>query len=121
MAVRSGPCRIRRVVDPERVVEERNADQRTDSAEWTGGHPLEDCPVKHLLISAAGVSSLALGGCATNPHTDYAVKATAVGAAIGAGAGAFAGSVIPGIGTGAGAAVGAGVGGLIGSVIGTQA
>ena len=76
--------------------------------------------MKHLLISAAAVSSLALGGCASNPHTDYAIKSTAVGATIGAGAGAIAGSVIPGFGTGAGAAVGAGVGGLIGSVIGTQ-
>ena len=76
--------------------------------------------MKSLLISAAAVFSLTLCGCATNPHTDYAVKSTAAGAAIGAGAGAIAGSVIPGIGTGAGAAVGAGVGGLIGSVIGTQ-
>ncbi len=76
--------------------------------------------MKRLLISAAAVSSLTLGGCATNPHTDYAVKSTAAGVAIGAGAGAIAGSVIPGIGTGAGAAVGAGVGGLIGSIIGTQ-
>jgi hypothetical protein len=76
--------------------------------------------MERLLLSAAAATSLALGGCATNPHTDYAVKSTAVGAVIGAGAGAVAGSVIPGIGTGAGAAVGAGVGGLIGSVIGTQ-
>lgn len=76
--------------------------------------------MRRLLISAAAAFSLTLGGCATNPHTDYAVKSTAAGAAIGAGAGAIAGSVIPGIGTGAGAAVGAGVGGLIGSVIGTQ-
>jgi outer membrane lipoprotein SlyB len=76
--------------------------------------------MKHLLMSAAAVSTLALGGCATNPHTDYAVKSTAAGAAIGAGAGAIAGSVIPGFGTGAGAAVGAVAGGLIGSVIGTQ-
>ncbi len=76
--------------------------------------------MNRLLISAAAVSSLTLGSCATNPHTDYAVKATATGALVGAGAGAIAGSVIPGIGTGAGAAIGAGVGGLIGSVIGTQ-
>ena len=76
--------------------------------------------MNRMLISIAAISCLALGGCATNPHTDYAVKSTAAGAAIGAGAGAIAGSVIPGIGTGAGAAVGAGVGGLIGSVIGTQ-
>ncbi|MCL6729003.1 YMGG-like glycine zipper-containing protein [Sphingomonas hankyongi] len=73
-----------------------------------------------LLFSAAAATSLALTGCATNPHTDYAVKSTAIGAALGAGAGAIAGSVIPGFGTGAGAAIGAGVGGLIGSVIGTQ-
>ena len=76
--------------------------------------------MKRLIMSAAAVFSLTLGGCATNPHTDYAVKSTAAGVAIGAGAGAIAGSVIPGIGTGAGAAVGAGVGGLIGSVIGSQ-
>ena len=76
--------------------------------------------MKRLLISAAAVSSLTLASCATNPHTDYAVKSTAAGAAIGAGAGAIAGSVIPGIGTGAGAAIGFGVGSLVGSVIGTQ-
>lgn len=76
--------------------------------------------MNRLLMLAAAVSSLTLGGCATNPHTDYAVKSTAAGAAIGAGAGAIAGSVIPGIGTGAGAAIGFGVGSLVGSVIGTQ-
>jgi hypothetical protein len=76
--------------------------------------------MRHLLVSAAAATSLALGGCATNPRTDYAVKSTAAGAAIGAGAGAIAGSVIPGIGTGAGAAIGFGVGSLVGSVIGTQ-
>jgi hypothetical protein len=76
--------------------------------------------MQRLLLSAAAATSLALGGCATNPRADYAIKSTAVGATIGAGAGALAGSVIPGIGTGAGAAIGFGVGGLIGSVIGTQ-
>jgi hypothetical protein len=76
--------------------------------------------MKRLFISTAAVFSLTLGGCATNPHTDYAVKSTAAGVAIGAGAGAIAGSVIPGIGTGAGAAIGFGVGSLVGSVIGTQ-
>ena len=76
--------------------------------------------MKGFLTTAAAVSILALGGCATNPHTDYAVKSTAAGAAIGAGAGAIAGSVIPGIGTGAGAAIGFGVGSVVGSVIGTQ-
>lgn len=76
--------------------------------------------MRHLLVSAAAATGLALSGCATNPRADYAVKSTAGGAAIGAGAGAIAGSVIPGIGTGAGAAIGFGVGSLVGSVIGTQ-
>jgi hypothetical protein len=77
--------------------------------------------MKRLLISAAAVSSLALGSCATEPGTEeHAIAATAAGAAIGAGAGAIAGSVIPGIGTGAGAAIGFGVGGVIGAIIGTH-
>jgi len=76
--------------------------------------------MKRLLISAAAVSSLALGGCANDPAMNHALAGTAAGAALGAGAGAIAGSVIPGIGTGAGAAIGFGVGGLIGSIIGTQ-
>jgi len=76
--------------------------------------------MKHLLISAAAMSSLALGGCATDPGLNHAAGITAGGAAIGAGAGAIAGSVIPGIGTGAGAAIGFGVGSLVGAVIGTQ-
>lgn len=75
--------------------------------------------MKHLLISVAAVSTLSLGGCATDPAAmNHALASTAAGAALGAGAGAIAGSVIPGIGTGAGAAIGFGVGGLIGSVIG---
>jgi hypothetical protein len=75
--------------------------------------------MKRLLISAAAVSSLALGGCATDQAAmNHTLAATAAGAALGAGAGAIAGSVIPGIGTGAGAAIGFGVGGLIGSVVG---
>jgi hypothetical protein len=73
--------------------------------------------MKRLLISAAAASSLALGGCATNPATDHTVASTATGAVIGAGAGALAGSVLPGIGTGAGAAVGAVLGGVAGAVI----
>jgi hypothetical protein len=76
--------------------------------------------MKHLLILAVAMSSVTLGGCATNPHTDYAVKSTASGALVGATAGAIAGSVIPGIGTGAGAAIGFGVGSVVGSIIGTQ-
>lgn len=74
--------------------------------------------MKRLLISAAAVSSLTLGGCATNPATDHQVATTATGAVIGAGAGAVAGSVLPGIGTGAGAAVGAVLGGVAGAIIG---
>jgi hypothetical protein len=76
--------------------------------------------MKRLLISAAAASSLALGGCATDPATQHAVGSTAVGAALGAGAGAIAGSVIPGIGTGAGAAIGFGVGSVVGAIIGTH-
>jgi uncharacterized membrane protein len=74
--------------------------------------------MKRLLISAAAVSSLALGGCATTPQYDHTVASAATGAALGAGAGALAGSVLPGIGTGAGAAVGAVAGGVIGAVVG---
>ena len=74
--------------------------------------------MKRLLISAAAVSSLTLGGCATTPASDHAIAAGATGAALGAGAGALAGSVLPGIGTGAGAAVGAVVGGAVGLVVG---
>jgi len=74
--------------------------------------------MKRLLISAAAATSLALGGCATNPATDHMVASEATGAAIGAGAGAIAGSVLPGIGTGAGAVAGAVLGGVVGAVIG---
>jgi hypothetical protein len=79
---------------------------------------LEDEQMKRLLISAAAVSSLTLGGCATTPQSDHTIAAGATGAALGAGAGALAGSVLPGIGTGAGAAVGAVVGGAVGLVVG---
>jgi len=74
--------------------------------------------MKRLLISAAVASSLALGGCATNPANDHMIASEATGAAIGAGAGAVAGSVLPGIGTGAGAVAGAVLGGVIGAVVG---
>jgi len=73
--------------------------------------------MKRLIISAAAVGSLSLGGCATNPAYDHQIAGTATGAAIGAGAGALAGSVLPGIGTGAGAVVGAALGGVAGAVI----
>jgi len=79
---------------------------------------LEEELMKRLLISAAAVSSLALGGCATTPEYDHTVASAATGAVLGAGAGALAGSVLPGIGTGAGAAVGAVAGRVIGAVVG---
>ena len=75
--------------------------------------------MKRLLILAAG-TSLALGGCASDPYRDHVVASSATGAVIGAGAGALAGSVLPGIGTGAGAAVGGVVGGVVGAVIGDR-
>ena len=74
--------------------------------------------MKRLLISAAAVGSLTLGGCATTPAYDHAVASTATGAALGAGAGALAGSVLPGIGTGAGAIVGGALGAAVGAVVG---
>jgi len=74
--------------------------------------------MKRLLISAAAVSSLALGGCSTDPALNHQASSTAAGAVVGAGAGAVAGSILPGIGTGAGAVVGAVLGGVAGAVIG---
>lgn len=74
--------------------------------------------MRHLIISAAAVSSLALGGCSTDPYLNHQASSTAAGAVVGAGAGAVAGSVLPGIGTAAGAAVGAILGGAAGAVIG---
>ena len=73
--------------------------------------------MKRLLISAAAVSSLALGGCATNPATDHVVAGTATGAAVGAATGAVAGSILPGVGTVTGAVAGAVLGGVAGAVI----
>ena len=72
--------------------------------------------MNRLLISAAAVGSLSLGGCTTANTQQVGTAAT--GAVIGAAAGAVAGSVLPGIGTGAGAAVGAALGGVAGAVIG---
>ncbi|NUQ17449.1 MAG: hypothetical protein HOP95_03195 [Sphingomonas sp.] len=74
--------------------------------------------MKRLLISAAAVSSLALGGCTTDPYTNHQVASTAAGAAVGAGAGAVAGSILPGIGTATGAVAGAVLGGVVGAVVG---
>ena len=81
--------------------------------------------MKRLFVSAAVASSLALGGCATNPQTDHMVASEATGAAIGAGAGAVAGSVLPGIGTATGAIAGAvlpglkpGTGAVAGAILG---
>ena len=76
--------------------------------------------MKRLLVAAAAMSSLALGGCASDPYRDHVVASGATGAAIGAGAGAIAGSVIPGFGTGAGAAVGGILGGMVGAAIGDR-
>jgi hypothetical protein len=69
--------------------------------------------MKRLLISAAAVSSLALGGCTT-----HQAATTATGAALGAGAGAVAGAVLPGLGTATGAVAGAVLGGAAGAIIG---
>ena len=76
--------------------------------------------MKRLLVSAAAASSLALGGCASDPYRDHVVASSATGAVIGAGAGAIAGSVIPGFGTGAGAAVGGVLGGMVGASVGDR-
>jgi membrane associated rhomboid family serine protease len=76
--------------------------------------------MKRLLILAAATSSLALGGCTSDPYRDHVVASGATGAVIGAGAGAVAGSVIPGIGTAGGAAVGGVLGGMVGAVIGDR-
>jgi hypothetical protein len=76
--------------------------------------------MKRLLISAATLSSLVLGGCASDPYRDHVVASSATGAGIGAGAGAIAGSVIPGFGTGAGAAVGGVLGGMVGAIVGDR-
>ena len=74
--------------------------------------------MNRLLISAAAASSLALGGCTTDPAVNHGLASTATGAAIGAGAGAVAGSIIPGVGTGAGAIAGAVLGGVAGAIVG---
>ena len=76
--------------------------------------------MKRFLVSAAVASSLALGGCTTDPYRDHVVASGSTGAVIGAGAGAVAGSVLPGIGTGAGAAVGGVLGGMFGAIIGDR-
>ena len=73
--------------------------------------------MKNLLISAAAVSSLALGGCATTPGGTSAVGGAAAGAVVGAAGGAVAGSVLPGIGTATGAIAGAVLGGVAGAMI----
>ena len=76
--------------------------------------------MKRLLLSAVAVSSLAIGGCTSDPYRDHVVASGATGAVIGAGADAIAGSVIPGIGTGAGAAVGGVLGGMVGAIVGDR-
>lgn len=74
--------------------------------------------MKRILVSAAAATSLALGGCATNPAYDHQVASTATGAAVGAGVGAVAGTILPGVGTATGAIAGAVLGGVAGAVIG---
>ena len=73
--------------------------------------------MKRLLISAAAVASLALGGCTTEQANDPQVQGAVKGGAIGAVAGGIAGAIIPGIGVGGGAAVGAVLGGVVGAVV----
>jgi uncharacterized protein YcfJ len=73
--------------------------------------------MKRLLMTAAAATSLALGGCATNPAHDQRIAGAAVGGVLGATAGAVAGSVIPGIGTGAGAFVGGALGATVGAIV----
>ena len=72
--------------------------------------------IKRLTLSAAVATSLALGGCATNPAYDRQAAGTVTGAAIGAGLGAVAGAVIPGVSAGTGAIAGAVLGGVVGAV-----
>jgi uncharacterized membrane protein len=83
-----------------------------------GAFRKKDDTMERLLLSAVAATSLALGGCATDPRYDHQIATAATGAAIGAGVGAIAGSVLPGIGTGIGAAVGGVVGGTVGAVVG---
>jgi hypothetical protein len=108
---------------------------------------LEDEAMKRLILSAAAVSMLALGGCATNPYgydpyygynspygynngyygngyygngyygNNSQLGNAATGAAIGAGTGAIAGAVLPGVSTGEGAIAGAILGGVLGAVV----
>ncbi|HEX2804284.1 MAG TPA: hypothetical protein VHN55_09950 [Sphingomicrobium sp.] len=75
--------------------------------------------MKHLLLSAAAASSLALGGC-TTAYDRHVASTTTTGAVVGAGAGAIAGSVLPGIGTATGAVAGAVLGGVVGAVVGDR-
>jgi phage tail tape-measure protein len=104
-----------RLADGDDLFGNENCLSRT---EFAGRAGLEDDHMKRLLISAAAVGSLTLGGCATTPAYDHEVASTVTGAAIGAGAGALAGSVLPGIGTATGAVAGAVLGGVAGAIIG---
>jgi hypothetical protein len=74
--------------------------------------------MKRLLISAAAVSSLTLGGCASDPYRDHVVASSATGAVIGAGAGALVGAAFGGVGAGPGAVVGGALGATAGAIIG---
>ena len=74
--------------------------------------------MKPLLIMAAVVTMVPLGGCTSDPYyNNHVAGGVATGAAIGAGVGLLAGSAIPGLGNAAGAAIGAAAGGTIGAVV----
>jgi hypothetical protein len=72
--------------------------------------------IKRLTLSAAVATSLALGGCTSDPAYNRQATGAATGAAVGAGLGAVAGAVIPGVSTGTGAIAGAVLGGVVGAV-----
>jgi hypothetical protein len=96
--------------------------------------------MKRLLISAALATTVALGGCATEPYGPYGYNSpygyspygygtpygygsnsqlgnAAAGAALGAAGGAIAGAVLPGVSAGQGAIAGAVLGGVLGAVV----
>jgi len=65
--------------------------------------------MKRMLLCAAAVAALGLGGCATD---NRAVR----GAAIGGAGGAALGAVVPGLGVGEGALIGAAGGAVVGAL-----
>jgi hypothetical protein len=96
--------------------------------------------MKRLLMSAALATTVAVGGCASNPYGPYGYNSpygygspygyngygynnnsqlgnAAAGAALGAAGGAIAGAVLPGVSAGQGAIAGAVLGGVLGAVV----